>query len=420
MSIPQRCLLSLLTALLWPAATEAGSFPAVPYSDGTIKPSHVTQQVLDRQLFQFYSAWKAVYVAWGCGEGRAFINVGADGAPVWGGTARQTITVSEAHGYGMLATVMLADADPEAKTLFDGMLRYFLDHPAQSGPGLMAWNQVEGCGNAGEEAGGDNSATDGDLDIGYALLLADHKWGSGGTFDYRALAGQVLNAVLAHETSAGGDFVQLGDWAGSADDGTYRSTTRSSDFMPSHFNAFARAAGDARWTRLRDSSYAIMAAIRANDSPSTGLVPDFIVGLPDGPAPAPSGFLEGEHDGAYSWNAARYPWRVALDYLLYGEERARDALRPLNVWARQVTGGDPQTFADTYFLDGRRPPDGDENQMAFVSMLAVSAMIEPGQQEWLDALWDDVVAAGIEDEDYFGNTLKLMAMIAVTGHWAKP
>ena len=25
----------------------------------------------------------------------------------------------------------------------------------------------------------------------------------------------------------------------------------------------------------------------------------------------------------------------------------------------------------------------------------------------------------IADEDYFGNTLKLMAMIAVSGHWAK-
>ena len=37
----------------------------------------------------------------------------------------------------------------------------------------MAWSQVEGCGNAGEENGGDNTATDGDLDIAYALLVAD-------------------------------------------------------------------------------------------------------------------------------------------------------------------------------------------------------------------------------------------------------
>ena len=99
----------------------------------------------------------------------------------------------------MLALVMLADADPEAKDLFDGMVRFFLDHPATSDPGPMAWDQVEGCGNAGADVGGSNSATDGDLDIAYALLLADSKWGSTGAFDYRALAQRTLDAILAHE-----------------------------------------------------------------------------------------------------------------------------------------------------------------------------------------------------------------------------
>ena len=141
---PACWLLPLLVALLWPMAAGAGSFPTAVYSHGIIRPSHVTQRVLDQQLIRFYTAWKAAYVTRGCGEARAFVQVNADDKAVWGGTARQTLTVSEAHGYGMLATVMLADADPEAKALFDGMLRYFLDHPARSDPGLMAWNQVKG------------------------------------------------------------------------------------------------------------------------------------------------------------------------------------------------------------------------------------------------------------------------------------
>ena len=41
------------------------------------------------------------------------------------------VTVSEAHGYGMLIAVSMADYDSEAKDLFDGMVRYYLHTPAR-------------------------------------------------------------------------------------------------------------------------------------------------------------------------------------------------------------------------------------------------------------------------------------------------
>ncbi len=67
--------------------------------------------------------------------------------------------MSEAHGYGMLLTVMMADYDDQAQRIFDGMVRYFQDHPAASDPGLMAWNQTEGCGDSTDPFRGDVSAT---------------------------------------------------------------------------------------------------------------------------------------------------------------------------------------------------------------------------------------------------------------------
>ncbi len=400
--------------------TVGGAFTHVPLHAGVIRPSGLDQQTLDRQLVDFYAAWKSVYLKRGCGDGRVYVATSGDGKPTWGGSAEHSITVSEAHGYGMLALVMLADADPEAKDLFDGMVRFFLDHPATSDPGLMAWNQVEGCDNGAEVVGGSNSATDGDLDIAYALLLADSKWGSTGAFDYRALAQRTLDAILAHDVAGQGDFVQIGDWVETGDDATYAFTTRTSDFMLSHFRAFAEATGNDRWLRVRDETYDIVASIVQRFSPGRGLAPDFVVGLPDHPQPAPSGFLEGEFDGDYSWNAARYPWRVGLDYLLYGEKRAYEALAPLNAFIQTSTCGDPTEIASTYLLDGRIPPDQSRNPMAFVSMFAVGAMIDRKNQKWLDALWSDMLDSDLSDEDYFGNTLKLMAMIAVTGHWSKP
>ena len=401
-----------LMASVAPAATS-------PYAPGSIAPT-ADQAVLDRALAEFYSEWKSFYLREGCGEGRILVRTDGDGKPTYGGSAKATITVSEAHGYGMLATVMMADFDPDAHRLFDGMLRFFHDHPASSDPGLMAWNQVEDCTDAGDDVGGSNSATDGDLDIAYALLLAERRWGNEGAFDYGAEAQLVLRAILTHEVAQPDNILLIGDWAKAGDDATYAATTRSSDFMQSHFAAFADRTGDRRWLDLRDTIYGVIATVGEKYSPGTGLMPDFIVGLPDKPQPAPRGFLEGEYDGAYSWNAARYPWRVGLDFLLNGDERSRKVLRPLNAWARQATLGEPERFADTYRLDGKPAPDSGRNQMAFVSMLAVSAMIDADNRDWLDALWSSMEKKPAADEDYFGNTLKLMAMIVVTGHWAGP
>ncbi|RCW24884.1 glycosyl hydrolase family 8 [Ciceribacter lividus] len=411
-TVPQAALALCVTASTVPAASS-------PYAPGSIAP-RPDQATLDRALTRFYGQWKSVYLREGCGEGRVLVRTDGDGKPTYGGSAETTITVSEAHGYGMLATVMMADFDDDAHRLFDGMVRFFHDHPARSDPGLMAWNQVADCTDAGEDVRGTSSATDGDLDIAYAMLLAERRWGNDGTFHYGAEARHMLAAILAHEVDLPGNMLLIGDWAKTGDGATYAATTRSSDFMQSHFAAFAERTGDRRWLDLRDAIYGVMATVGEKYSPRTGLMPDFIVGLPDQPKPAPSGFLEGDYDGAYSWNAARYPWRVGLDFLLTGDERAHKALRPLNAWARQTTEGRPERFADTYRLNGKPAPDAGHDQMAFISMLTVSAMIDSENQDWLDALWAAMESRPLAEEDYFGNTLKLMAMIAVTGHWAKP
>jgi endoglucanase len=398
------------------ALASSAVLPAIasPYEGRAILPSDPGRDVA---LREFYREWRDLYVVQACGEGRYLVRVDADGKPVGGGTQAGTLTVSEAHGYGMLLTVLMADDDPEARAVFDGMLRYLHDHPAASGPGLMAWNQVGDCSDA-TEVDGSASATDGDLDIAYALLLADRRWGNDGAFDYRAEADVVLDAILEREVS--GDVLLIGDWARTGDGGAYAAATRSSDFMVSHFRAFAEATGDRRWLAIRDRIYRTIEAVTDRQAPRTGLMPDFVVGMPDRPEPAPRGFLEGEHDGHYSWNAARYPWRLSLDALLYGEPRAEAALEPLTAWARAATAGDPGAFADTYRLDGRPVPEAGTGSMAFVPMLGVAAMLHPADQEWLDAIWAETVRTEIADEDYFGNTLKLLGMVAMTGRWQTP
>ena len=60
----------------------------------------------------------------------------------------------------------------------------------------MAWAQNESC----QDIEGRNSATDGDLDIAYALLLADVQWGSIGEINYRGEAERTLEAIVDHRS----------------------------------------------------------------------------------------------------------------------------------------------------------------------------------------------------------------------------
>ena len=69
---------------------------------------------------------------------------------------------------------LMAGHDPDEQTIFDQLLHYARRHRSDFDRALMAWAQNEHC----QDIEGRDSATDGDLDIAYALLLADRQWGS--------------------------------------------------------------------------------------------------------------------------------------------------------------------------------------------------------------------------------------------------
>ena len=105
--------------------------------------------------------------------------------------------------------------------------------------------------------------------------------------------------------------------------------------------------------------------------------------------------------------------------MLYGEPRARDTLGTLNTWIRGKVKDQPDAIADTYRLDGEVPPDTGTGSLTLISLFGVAAMIDAQNQKWLNAIWDNIAEQKLEDDDFHGNTLKLMAMIVLSGHWAK-
>ncbi|WP_437573746.1 glycosyl hydrolase family 8 [Sorangium sp. So ce887] len=374
-----------------------------PYDASTLRVS-AGQAAADSATSTFYWQWKSRYVEPGCqpDEYRIRASTG-DGAHV----------VSEGQGYGMLIAVMMAGQDAQAQTIFDGLHRYNRRHPSQNNPDLMAWAQDSSCRDVLDH----DSATDGDLDIAYALLLAHEQWGSSGAIDYAAAATRVLNAIATSNVNPTTRLVNLGDWAKWPDDPLYYYATRSSDWMLGHFRSFI-GHPSTDWSRVLTAHQTLIEAMQSRYASATGLLPDFIIDTQKAtPRPANANFLEAPHDGSYSWNASRVPWRLGIDAAISGDARSRNAVSKISSWIRGKTGGDPRNIRAGYTLAGRAIES--YNDMVFMAPFAVAATADSGGQAWLDSLWSQIVSTA-PTEDYYGDSLKLLSMLCVSRNWMTP
>lgn len=407
------------------SAPSARPFPQhSAYRAGALRPSQHSQAQLDEHVRAYYSAWRARYLVQvpGANPPQLYVYYNREGAS----DPKDAVSVSEGHGYGMLAAVLMAGAEPHAKSDFDALYRFYKAHPSAYTPGLMAWQQVRRGGKVIDNPdGGRDSATDGDLDIGYALLLADRQWGSAGPIPYKRAALASIQGSLRGAVNAQREILKLGDWASDRDK-KYGGGTRSSDFMLDHLLAFAAAdaahAGQWRAVYARTADI-VNYQLRSGGSQSTGLLPDFLVADASGHyAPAPSGYLEGKHDGDYGYNACRTPWRLGMADLLHGAADVRPALLTLDRWFRQQTGGDPQKVRAGYYVrNGQNgAPYVSYGDLSFTAPLLVSAMLDASGQTWLNALWDHAASAPIDKNDYYGNTIKLLVMIVASGNFWAP
>lgn len=396
--------LALASFVLPASAAEKRPFPQhQTYAAGSILPS-IPAAERDVDVAGFYDQWKAHYLKEMCGAGRYVVDISDEGTGF--------LTVSEAHGYGMLITVFMAGHDPDAQKLFDGLYWFFREHHAASSPYLLAWRQTTNCKDDGTD-----TATDGDLDIAQSLLLADKQWGSGGPIDYRAEALKVIAAIEAHEIAPKSFHILMGDWA-SLDQPAQYYGTRTSDFLMSHFRSFAAATGGDTWPKVIERCYGLIEVMQSTYSKRTGLLPDFISHLDGKPRPAKPHFMEEANDGGLSFNAARDPWRIGLDFLLTGEPRAKIAVDRLTHFLKTKTGGDPAKLRAGYKLNGT--PTVGYSDMVFTAPLGVGAMLSADNQAFLDAIWKETVAQPIKEGKYFSNTLKMLALIAMSGNWWAP
>jgi hypothetical protein len=381
------------------------------YAPGVIKPSNVTQASMDNTVSNFWYTWKGRYLK-AASTGGYYVYYNYENP-----TALEA-TVSEAHGYGMVLAAYMAGADPQARTYVDGLYGYYTNHPSGINPRLMSWQQDTNFNNIG----GNDSATDGDLDIAYGLLLAHQQWGSAGSVNYFSAATNIIYAIMQSEVNQTQWTLRFGDWAtsGTSHGYGYSTATRASDFMLEHLLVFFEATGDGRWTNVYNRSVGVINTLYTNYSPSTGLIPDFVVLSNSIYQPAPADFLEDSTDGQYGYNSCRTPWRFATEYILTGDTGPLTELRKLNGWVKTKTGSNPNNVYPGYTLGGTAL-DTSYTDSSFTSPFGVSAMTDSTNQAWLNSLWTWCVNGGINGNDgYFGNSIKLQSMLVISGNWWRP
>lgn len=320
-------------------------------------------------------------------------------------------TVSEGMGYGLLITVVMAGHDPEAQTLFNGLLRTARGRPAHAwisnghpeAAYLMEWRLASDMGSAGDGW----NATDGDLDMALALLMADRQWGSAGEVDYRREALASIDALKSINFAASGE-----------PRGPQRANSRTSDHMVGHFRSFRAATGDAFWGRAVDRCLTLIEAIVADYSPLIGLQPGFIVDC-DTPAPSPSpGWLiESAWEGDYDANATRNPWRWGTDCVFSGDPRWTQVVDRTVRFLKTDCGGDPFSLAGMYRLNGTAI-GGRYFAESVAGPLMVGCLLHADHQGLLDTLW--AAHASHFTTDYYDSELQLLPMLVAAGHWWVP
>jgi endo-1,4-beta-D-glucanase Y len=387
------------------------------YPTGVLKPVGN----LDGQVTKYYDMWKSTYLKQMCG-GYVVLSEGGTGAK------DGTFTVSEAHGYGMVITALMAGYDPQAQEIFNGLYAVFRAFPSWNTPDLMDWQLLTKCptGSTCKEPvkgcfridGSDSgSATDGDMDIAFALLLADKQWGSKGA--YLGEARKVIAAIKAKEMNASTKYPLLADDIMKGDDFFY--TTRPSDFMLDHFRAFSKATGDAFWTQSVDALHGLIDGLQMREAATTGLIPDFVVATDTAtPKPAPPKWPadEGDATGEYAYNSCRVPWRLTTDFVVSNDPRTRTEVAKINTWFKGWSNGNPHMVVDGYTLSGGISSSAAGTDLSFGAPFAVASILDT-DQTWVDKSWAELFVEP-KDHAYFGDTIKMISLIVISQNWWAP
>jgi endo-1,4-beta-D-glucanase Y len=217
----------------------------------------------------------------------------------------------------------------------------------------MNWKVSGFTGQVAPGTGNANGATDADIDVANALLMAHKQWGSAGTVHYLQAAKTLINAIYTFEVD-GNKLLKPGDAFNDYANPCYYITNSTTLFGKVEVSEGWQ--GSDRWQAVNTACYTLMKASR---NATTGLVPDWCQ-TPSGALI--NGIINDKFESYFLYDAIRIPWRMAHAYAWYGHADAKDIASKITTWA-QTNYNDPATIWDGYLLNGNvfNNPTGNPN-----------------------------------------------------------
>lgn len=228
---------------------------------------------------------------------------------------------SQAQGLGLLITVKAARKGLSSEKDFIPLYHYYKDHRVSEDNSLMAWKQVTG------EYGGlnnvnHNSATDGDLDIAYALVLASQLWPQS-VNNYQKDANDIIEDLLQNSYNKQTGLLTVGNWA--TVDREFQYLVRPADLKPKYFDVFYEFTQDDTWQNIKNNSLDVIEKL--SQQHASGLMPDYCW-LIDGDL-YPSNSNKVSHqtfaDGNFDYNSSS----ILLNIGHYNDSRATESVKKM-------------------------------------------------------------------------------------------
>jgi endoglucanase len=346
------------------------------YAQGFIPPAVTTAAVQSS-----YDSWKAKYLLSDCGSGYYRVDNGNG----------DSSTYSEGQGYGMVITAYFGD-----KAAFDGLWSFAQKNFNTNK--VMGWHVT--CGGATTSDGGGGSATDGDTDVAFGLVVAAAQWG--GTYSQQAQTyiADLKAADFATCTPSGRNVPTAGNWQAGSSACTSAGGTNTSYWMPGYYRVFQKLTGDAFWGKAADD---VVALYNLAADPTTGIIVNEVD--QDGVA------IAGQ---TYDYNSCRIPWRAVLDYLWFGTAGAKQATTKITAWANTVG---ISKIVDGYNANGT--PTGQYTGLnAFVGGFTAGAM--SSSQSLVDGFATYFVGVADDNGGYFGSSLRTLYLLELSGNQWNP
>ena len=391
--------------LLSSVAFAAPKFPfpqQVTYKFGNTA-TYVDPSVIQSHFDDWKSAWYK-----DMGDGTARVISPNDSAEM---------TVSEGVAYGMLIMVYMSSTQADHQSEFDKLYAFWNKYAKSGSESGMNWHVNTQSGKAD-----DGTATDADLDVALALIMAAKQWGND---QYLTKAKKLIDWIKSHDMESDGRVKAGSNW---------NPGLNSSYVFPAAFQLFYDVTNDSFWKTAISTNLDHMSKCQ---NATTGLMPDWC-SWSDHKA-TNAGQVSGGSNGYYD-DATRTPWRMAWGYYWYGIKEAKAINDKIVPWLDKSTFSNANLIWPGYSLTGTSPYNmfviiwpgysltGTSPYNMFVTStyagglgLAMASADNPGY--YLETVYDVLAnTAGkksptsAKGEAYYPATLNILYMLTMSGN----